>query len=187
MAVCYQSLYVHFCYHWFTVCSCLTIEGKVRLFIVDILPVSLCYPHFSLQQSPSVLCKLADAVYFLILIDAFMQPCCALLCRFDGLCWIILLSCLFPLSHNTKTTSWMDPRCRDKASRPLEECDDDGKLLHHLHNKSVHLHFSVGISRRCVRSHTLCSSFLLSGDIVNFPAAYLQNTRFVMSPTFTIL
>ncbi|XP_077422675.1 membrane-associated guanylate kinase, WW and PDZ domain-containing protein 1-like isoform X4 [Vanacampus margaritifer] len=27
--------------------------------------------------------------------------------------------------HNTKTTSWLDPRCRDKASRPLEECDDD--------------------------------------------------------------
>ncbi|XP_077369993.1 membrane-associated guanylate kinase, WW and PDZ domain-containing protein 1-like isoform X4 [Festucalex cinctus] len=27
--------------------------------------------------------------------------------------------------HNTKTTSWLDPRCRDKASGPLEEGDDD--------------------------------------------------------------
>ncbi|XP_030280169.1 membrane-associated guanylate kinase, WW and PDZ domain-containing protein 1-like isoform X2 [Sparus aurata] len=31
----------------------------------------------------------------------------------------------FQSFHNTKTTSWLDPRCRDKASRPLEECDDD--------------------------------------------------------------
>ncbi|XP_010779050.1 membrane-associated guanylate kinase, WW and PDZ domain-containing protein 1 isoform X2 [Notothenia coriiceps] len=30
----------------------------------------------------------------------------------------------FQSFHNTKTTSWMDPRCRDKASRP-EECDDE--------------------------------------------------------------
>uniref|UniRef100_A0A7N9ARJ4 Membrane-associated guanylate kinase, WW and PDZ domain-containing protein 1 n=1 Tax=Mastacembelus armatus TaxID=205130 RepID=A0A7N9ARJ4_9TELE len=36
---------------------------------------------------------------------------------------------LYFIDHNTKTTSWLDPRCRDKASRPLEECDDDGKLL----------------------------------------------------------
>ncbi|XP_077942268.1 membrane-associated guanylate kinase, WW and PDZ domain-containing protein 1-like [Gasterosteus aculeatus] len=32
---------------------------------------------------------------------------------------------LYFIDHNTKTTSWMDPRCRDKASRPPEECDDD--------------------------------------------------------------
>ncbi|XP_019746570.1 membrane-associated guanylate kinase, WW and PDZ domain-containing protein 1 isoform X4 [Hippocampus comes] len=32
--------------------------------------------------------------------------------------------------HNTKTTSWLDPRCRDKASRPLEECDDDEEGIH---------------------------------------------------------
>ncbi|XP_072305789.1 membrane-associated guanylate kinase, WW and PDZ domain-containing protein 1-like isoform X4 [Eucyclogobius newberryi] len=32
--------------------------------------------------------------------------------------------------HNTKTTSWMDPRCRDKGSRPLEECDDDEEGIH---------------------------------------------------------
>ncbi|XP_010779055.1 membrane-associated guanylate kinase, WW and PDZ domain-containing protein 1 isoform X7 [Notothenia coriiceps] len=31
---------------------------------------------------------------------------------------------LYFIDHNTKTTSWMDPRCRDKASRP-EECDDE--------------------------------------------------------------
>ncbi|XP_036959515.1 membrane-associated guanylate kinase, WW and PDZ domain-containing protein 1-like isoform X14 [Acanthopagrus latus] len=35
----------------------------------------------------------------------------------------------FQSFHNTKTTSWLDPRCRDKASRPLEECDDDD-LIH---------------------------------------------------------
>ncbi|XP_061591865.1 membrane-associated guanylate kinase, WW and PDZ domain-containing protein 1-like isoform X4 [Cololabis saira] len=32
---------------------------------------------------------------------------------------------LYFIDHNTKTTSWLDPRCRDKATRPLEECDDD--------------------------------------------------------------
>ncbi|MEQ2197375.1 Membrane-associated guanylate kinase, WW and PDZ domain-containing protein 1, partial [Xenoophorus captivus] len=31
----------------------------------------------------------------------------------------------FQSFHNTKTTSWLDPRCRDKAPRPLEDCDDD--------------------------------------------------------------
>lgn len=30
------------------------------------------------------------------------------------------------LSHNTKTTSWIDPRCLDKPQKPLEECEDDG-------------------------------------------------------------
>uniref|UniRef100_A0AAR2KEF8 Membrane-associated guanylate kinase, WW and PDZ domain-containing protein 1 n=1 Tax=Pygocentrus nattereri TaxID=42514 RepID=A0AAR2KEF8_PYGNA len=29
------------------------------------------------------------------------------------------------IDHNTKTTSWMDPRCADKQQKPLEECDDD--------------------------------------------------------------
>ncbi|XP_077579459.1 membrane-associated guanylate kinase, WW and PDZ domain-containing protein 1-like isoform X11 [Stigmatopora nigra] len=32
---------------------------------------------------------------------------------------------LYFIDHNTKTTSWLDPRCRDKACRPLDECDDD--------------------------------------------------------------
>ncbi|XP_034028590.1 membrane-associated guanylate kinase, WW and PDZ domain-containing protein 1-like [Thalassophryne amazonica] len=32
---------------------------------------------------------------------------------------------LYFIDHNTKTTSWLDPRCRDKTLRPLEECDDD--------------------------------------------------------------
>ncbi|KAM9751632.1 membrane-associated guanylate kinase, WW and PDZ domain-containing protein 1-like isoform 4-T4 [Menidia menidia] len=36
----------------------------------------------------------------------------------------------FQSFHNTKTTSWMDPRCRDKASRPLEECEDDEEGIH---------------------------------------------------------
>lgn len=43
--------------------------------------------------------------------------------------WPSCLIC-FPGSHNTKTTSWLDPRLRDKASRALEECEDDGMLLH---------------------------------------------------------
>ncbi|XP_034445489.1 membrane-associated guanylate kinase, WW and PDZ domain-containing protein 1-like isoform X9 [Hippoglossus hippoglossus] len=37
---------------------------------------------------------------------------------------------LYFIDHNTKTTSWLDPRCRDKASRPLEECDDDEEGIH---------------------------------------------------------
>ncbi|XP_035994747.1 membrane-associated guanylate kinase, WW and PDZ domain-containing protein 1 isoform X11 [Fundulus heteroclitus] len=36
----------------------------------------------------------------------------------------------FQSFHNTKTTSWLDPRCRDKAPRPLEECDDDEEGIH---------------------------------------------------------
>uniref|UniRef100_A0A3P9PQ33 Membrane-associated guanylate kinase, WW and PDZ domain-containing protein 1 n=1 Tax=Poecilia reticulata TaxID=8081 RepID=A0A3P9PQ33_POERE len=36
---------------------------------------------------------------------------------------------LYFIDHNTKTTSWLDPRCRDKAPRPLEECDDDGVFM----------------------------------------------------------
>ncbi|XP_055366398.1 membrane-associated guanylate kinase, WW and PDZ domain-containing protein 1-like isoform X5 [Betta splendens] len=36
----------------------------------------------------------------------------------------------FQSFHNTKTTSWLDPRCRDKASRALEECDDDEEGIH---------------------------------------------------------
>uniref|UniRef100_A0A671LZP8 Membrane-associated guanylate kinase, WW and PDZ domain-containing protein 1 n=1 Tax=Sinocyclocheilus anshuiensis TaxID=1608454 RepID=A0A671LZP8_9TELE len=30
------------------------------------------------------------------------------------------------IDHNTKTTSWIDPRCLDKPQKPLEECEDDG-------------------------------------------------------------
>ncbi|XP_029104157.1 membrane-associated guanylate kinase, WW and PDZ domain-containing protein 1-like isoform X3 [Scleropages formosus] len=29
------------------------------------------------------------------------------------------------IDHNTKTTSWIDPRCVDKLQKPLEECEDD--------------------------------------------------------------
>ncbi|KAF7208219.1 membrane-associated guanylate kinase, WW and PDZ domain-containing protein 1b isoform X3 [Nothobranchius furzeri] len=29
------------------------------------------------------------------------------------------------IDHNTKTTSWLDPRCLDKPQKPLEECEDD--------------------------------------------------------------
>lgn len=33
---------------------------------------------------------------------------------------------MFSFSHNTKTTSWVDPRCLNKPQKPLEECEDDG-------------------------------------------------------------
>ncbi|KAM8758660.1 membrane-associated guanylate kinase, WW and PDZ domain-containing protein 1 isoform 17-T17 [Rhynchonycteris naso] len=29
------------------------------------------------------------------------------------------------IDHNTKTTSWLDPRCLSKQQKPLEECEDD--------------------------------------------------------------
>lgn len=35
----------------------------------------------------------------------------------------------FLFSHNTKTTSWIDPRCLDKPQKPLEECEDDGMYM----------------------------------------------------------
>uniref|UniRef100_A0A8C2BQN0 Membrane-associated guanylate kinase, WW and PDZ domain-containing protein 1 n=1 Tax=Cyprinus carpio TaxID=7962 RepID=A0A8C2BQN0_CYPCA len=31
------------------------------------------------------------------------------------------------IDHNTKTTSWIDPRCMDKPQKPLEECEDDAE------------------------------------------------------------
>ncbi|XP_027023306.1 membrane-associated guanylate kinase, WW and PDZ domain-containing protein 1 isoform X2 [Tachysurus fulvidraco] len=34
------------------------------------------------------------------------------------------------IDHNTKTTSWMDPRCQDKQQKPLEECEDDEEGVH---------------------------------------------------------
>ncbi|KAI5093667.1 membrane-associated guanylate kinase, WW and PDZ domain-containing protein 1 isoform X5 [Silurus meridionalis] len=34
------------------------------------------------------------------------------------------------IDHNTKTTSWIDPRCLDKPQKPLEECDDDEEGVH---------------------------------------------------------
>uniref|UniRef100_A0A8C6UM35 Membrane associated guanylate kinase, WW and PDZ domain containing 1 n=1 Tax=Neogobius melanostomus TaxID=47308 RepID=A0A8C6UM35_9GOBI len=32
------------------------------------------------------------------------------------------------IDHNTKTTSWIDPRCLDKPQKPLEESEDDGQF-----------------------------------------------------------
>ncbi|XP_061687492.1 membrane-associated guanylate kinase, WW and PDZ domain-containing protein 1b isoform X3 [Syngnathoides biaculeatus] len=32
---------------------------------------------------------------------------------------------IYFIDHNTKTTSWIDPRCLDKPQKPLEECEDD--------------------------------------------------------------
>uniref|UniRef100_A0A8B9J3A7 Membrane associated guanylate kinase, WW and PDZ domain containing 1 n=1 Tax=Amazona collaria TaxID=241587 RepID=A0A8B9J3A7_9PSIT len=44
------------------------------------------------------------------------------------------------IDHNTKTTSWLDPRCLNKQQKPLEECEDDGKRLkivkYHINRKT---------------------------------------------------
>ncbi|CAJ0937297.1 unnamed protein product [Ranitomeya imitator] len=34
------------------------------------------------------------------------------------------------IDHNTKTTSWLDPRCLNKQQKPLEECEDDVNASH---------------------------------------------------------
>ncbi|XP_043297893.1 membrane-associated guanylate kinase, WW and PDZ domain-containing protein 1 isoform X11 [Cervus elaphus] len=34
------------------------------------------------------------------------------------------------IDHNTKTTSWLDPRCLNKQQKPLEECEDDEEGIH---------------------------------------------------------
>ncbi|XP_030280174.1 membrane-associated guanylate kinase, WW and PDZ domain-containing protein 1-like isoform X7 [Sparus aurata] len=51
----------------------------------------------------------------------------------------------FQSFHNTKTTSWLDPRCRDKASRPLEECDDDEGI--HTEEQEADLELPPGWER----------------------------------------
>ncbi|XP_052461191.1 membrane-associated guanylate kinase, WW and PDZ domain-containing protein 1 isoform X4 [Carassius gibelio] len=37
---------------------------------------------------------------------------------------------MYFIDHNTKTTSWMDPRCQDKQHKPPEDCDDDEEGVH---------------------------------------------------------
>ncbi|XP_073675620.1 membrane-associated guanylate kinase, WW and PDZ domain-containing protein 1 isoform X3 [Garra rufa] len=37
---------------------------------------------------------------------------------------------IYFIDHNTKTTSWIDPRCQDKQPKPLEDCDDDEEGVH---------------------------------------------------------
>uniref|UniRef100_A0A6Q2ZGP0 Membrane-associated guanylate kinase, WW and PDZ domain-containing protein 1 n=1 Tax=Esox lucius TaxID=8010 RepID=A0A6Q2ZGP0_ESOLU len=39
------------------------------------------------------------------------------------------------IDHNTKTTSWIDPRCLEKPLKPLEECEDD--VIQHCYSCSV--------------------------------------------------
>ncbi|XP_039707693.1 membrane-associated guanylate kinase, WW and PDZ domain-containing protein 1 isoform X5 [Pteropus medius] len=34
------------------------------------------------------------------------------------------------IDHNTKTTSWLDPRCLNKQQKSLEECEDDEEGVH---------------------------------------------------------
>ncbi|XP_056092549.1 membrane-associated guanylate kinase, WW and PDZ domain-containing protein 1 isoform X6 [Rhinichthys klamathensis goyatoka] len=37
---------------------------------------------------------------------------------------------MYFIDHNTKTTSWIDPRCQDKPPKPLEDCEDDEEGVH---------------------------------------------------------
>ncbi|KAM6977278.1 membrane-associated guanylate kinase, WW and PDZ domain-containing protein 1-like [Aplochiton taeniatus] len=37
---------------------------------------------------------------------------------------------IYFIDHNTKTTSWMDPRCGDKGLKLMEECEDDEEGIH---------------------------------------------------------
>ena len=46
-----------------------------------------------------------------------------------SMCLFRVISFLF--SHNTKTTSWLDPRLAKKA-KPPEECKENGKLFKFL-------------------------------------------------------
>uniref|UniRef100_A0A8C9W9H3 Membrane-associated guanylate kinase, WW and PDZ domain-containing protein 1 n=1 Tax=Scleropages formosus TaxID=113540 RepID=A0A8C9W9H3_SCLFO len=46
------------------------------------------------------------------------------------------------IDHNTKTTSWIDPRCVDKLQKPLEECEDDGMMSCSLSDFDLSLSFS---------------------------------------------
>uniref|UniRef100_A0A4W6FDI1 Membrane-associated guanylate kinase, WW and PDZ domain-containing protein 1 n=1 Tax=Lates calcarifer TaxID=8187 RepID=A0A4W6FDI1_LATCA len=49
------------------------------------------------------------------------------------------------IDHNTKTTSWIDPRCLDKPQKPLEECEDDGIFPHFPLSHSVFFSLSLFI------------------------------------------
>lgn len=103
---------------------CLTIEGRAALFTVA-SPVSLVI------VASAVLCEGSEGA--LLWRSCWRaHPRCSFICFFllRPLCWTVLSFYLFPGSHNTKTTSWLDPRLRDKASRALEECEEDGRLLH---------------------------------------------------------
>uniref|UniRef100_A0A8C8EM84 Membrane associated guanylate kinase, WW and PDZ domain containing 1a n=1 Tax=Oncorhynchus tshawytscha TaxID=74940 RepID=A0A8C8EM84_ONCTS len=54
------------------------------------------------------------------------------------------------IDHNTKTTSWIDPRCLEKPLKPLEECEDDGKpgLCVHINRKTQYENPIVEARRR---------------------------------------
>lgn len=100
---------------------CPTAEGRTTLFTVA-SPVSLAI------ATPVGSGRLPSSVN--LLENALLSHSCWLLFYLSFYGLSVLLSYLFPCSHNTKTTSWLDPRLRDKASRALEECEDDGMLLY---------------------------------------------------------
>uniref|UniRef100_A0A674BT43 Membrane associated guanylate kinase, WW and PDZ domain containing 1 n=1 Tax=Salmo trutta TaxID=8032 RepID=A0A674BT43_SALTR len=55
------------------------------------------------------------------------------------------------IDHNTKTTSWIDPRCLEKPLKPLEECEDDGKpvcVCVHINRKTQYENPIVEARRR---------------------------------------
>uniref|UniRef100_A0A673Y980 Membrane associated guanylate kinase, WW and PDZ domain containing 1 n=1 Tax=Salmo trutta TaxID=8032 RepID=A0A673Y980_SALTR len=55
------------------------------------------------------------------------------------------------IDHNTKTTSWIDPRCLEKPLKPLEECEDDGKpgpVCVHINRKTQYENPIVEAKRR---------------------------------------
>ncbi|XP_061535017.1 membrane-associated guanylate kinase, WW and PDZ domain-containing protein 1-like isoform X11 [Phycodurus eques] len=54
---------------------------------------------------------------------------------------------LYFIDHNTKTTSWLDPRCRDKTSRSLEECGDDDEEGIHTEDLESDLELPPGWER----------------------------------------
>lgn len=65
-------------------------------------------------------------IQFLFFCCFMLSPCChrCLLLIFTGCCFVLH-------SHNTKTTTWLDPRLAKKA-KPPEKCEDGG-TCHILH------------------------------------------------------
>ena len=54
--------------------------------------------------------------------------CFLLLCGTGLCCWYLLAPPLCSHSHNTKTTTWLDPRLAKKA-KPPEKCEDGGMCV----------------------------------------------------------
>uniref|UniRef100_A0A8C7D8Y2 Membrane associated guanylate kinase, WW and PDZ domain containing 1 n=1 Tax=Oncorhynchus kisutch TaxID=8019 RepID=A0A8C7D8Y2_ONCKI len=64
------------------------------------------------------------------------------------------------IDHNTKTTSWIDPRCLEKPLKPLEECEDDARgcptlctVIYHGDNQYPTLILSLSSLSLIIISH----------------------------------